>query len=322
MKKVIWAVAAFVFIFSFIIPALPSHAQTYPSQPIQLVIMMAPGDSLDINGRAISAELSKILKTHVIPINKPGAGGGLGVDSVAKAKKDGYTILFSNSSIVYTYALNPENIPYNPFEDLDPLCEVASVPLVLAVRADAPWDTFQELVSYSQKNPGKVRAAFTGVGSVGHYNFEAIRAATGVEFTTVPFKGASPGLTAILGGHVDLGTFALSLALPHFEAGKIRFLLTSQRIPKMPNIPTLTQLGYKKDMSSAWFAFFVPTGTPEPVKKILISALEKAVKSEEVINTNQRLVILDEYKPAAEFKAMMREGYESAKQLLKMPAGK
>ncbi len=306
-----------------IIPAFPAYSQNYPNQTINLIIMMAPGDSLDLNGRAIAAEMTKILKTPVVTINKPGAGGSVGVDFVAKAKKDGYTILSSNSSIVYTYAFNPEGIPYNPFKDLEPLCMVASVPLVLVVRADAPWTSFQDLIKYCQKNPGVVKGAFTGMGSVGQFNFEAIRLATGVEFTTVPYKGASPGLTAILGGHVDLGTFALSLALPHFEAGKLRFLLTSKKIPKMPNIPTLTELGHKRDMSSAWFGFFVPTGTPDAVKKVLVAAIEKAVKAEEVIHTNQRLSILDDYKSTEEFKATMIDGYEAAKQLLKpQPAAK
>ena len=323
MKKAKWFTAGSAFMFFLICPVLPLSAQTYPSYPIQVVVMMAPGDSLDLSGRAISAELSKMLNTPVMPINKAGAGGSVGVDSVAKAKKDGYTILYSNSSIVYTYALNPENIPYNPFQDLEPLCAVASVPLVFAVQADSPWGSFQDLVSTIQKNPGKVRGAFTGVGSVGHFNFEAIRAETGAEITMVPYKGASPGLTALLGGHVEVGTFALSLIWPHFEAGKVRFLLTSKKIPKLPNIPTLTQLGYKRDMSSAWFAFFVPTGTPEPVKKILTSALEKSIKSVDVVNTNQKLGLLEDYKPSEEFKKVMIEGYEMAKELLKArPVGK
>ncbi len=318
-----WSVAGVVLVLCLFFHALPLQAQTFPDHPIQLVIMMAPGDSLDLTGRAISSELSKILKTPVTPVNKAGAGGSVGVDSVAKAKKDGYTVLYSNSSIVYTYALNPENIPYNPFQDLEPLCAVASVPLVLAVKADAPWESFQDLVNDIRKNPGKIRGAFTGFGSVGHFNFEAIRAETGAEITMVPYKGASPGLTAILGGHVETGTFALSLIWPQFEAGKVRFLLTSKKIPKLPNIPTLTQLGYRRDMSSAWFAFFVPSGTPESVKKVLTAALEKAIKGAEVVNTNQRLGVLEDYKSAEEFKKVMVEGYESAKALLTArPAGK
>ena len=319
MKKAEGVHAGFAFLFSLLLLVPVSQAQTYPDHPIQMVIMMAPGDSLDLTGRAISTELSKILKASVTPVNKAGAGGSVGIDSVAKAKKDGYTLLYTNSSIVYSYALNPENIPYNPFQDLEPLCAVASVPLVLAAKADAPWESFQDLLNFIQKNPGKVRGAFTGVGSVGHFNFEAIRAETGAEITMVPYKGASPGLTAILGGHVEVGTFALSLILPQFEAGKVRFLLTSKKIPTLPNIPTLTQLGYKRDMSSAWFAFFVPSGTPEPVKKVLTAALEKSVKSADVVNTIQKLGILEDYVPAEEFKKVMMEGYEMAKQLLKAP---
>ena len=148
MKKATGFNAGFVFLFSLLFLVLPSQAQMYPEYPIQMVIMMAPGDSLDLTGRAISNELSKLLKVSVAPVNKAGAGGSVGIDAVAKAKKDGYTLLYTNSSIVYSYALNPGNIPYNPFQDLEPLCAVASVPLVLAARADAPWSSFQDLVDF------------------------------------------------------------------------------------------------------------------------------------------------------------------------------
>src|SRR5574342_760581 len=116
-----------------------SFAQTFPSQPVQMVITLAPGDTLDLTGRAIGTELSKILATPVIPVNKTGGAGTAGADFVAKGKKDGYTILYINSNIIYAYATNPENVPYNPFQDLEPLCLAVSVPLLLAVQAEAPW---------------------------------------------------------------------------------------------------------------------------------------------------------------------------------------
>jgi tripartite-type tricarboxylate transporter receptor subunit TctC len=297
-----------------------SDAQTYPSQPIQMVITLAPGDTLDLTGRAIGAEMSKILATPVIPMNKTGGAGTAGADFVVKGKKDGYTVLYINSNIIYSYATNPENIPYNPFQDLEPLCLAVSVPLLLAVQPEAPWKSFQELVSYMKQNPGKIRGSSTGVGSVGHFGYEVVRAETGAEINMIPYKGASPGLTALLGGHVEAAIPSFALVLPQLQAGKVRILLTSKKIPDYPLIPTLTQLGYKRDMSSVWFGFFIPTGVPDTVRKVLASALEKSIQSTDVRKTVQTLGALEDYKSAGEFRKMMTEEYEMIKNLFKTAA--
>jgi tripartite-type tricarboxylate transporter receptor subunit TctC len=295
----------------------PSYAQTYPSQPIQMVITLAPGDTLDLTGRAISAEMAKILNTPVVPVNKTGGAGMVGADFVAKGKKDGHTLLYINSNIIYSYAATPENVPYNPFQDLEPLCLGVSVPLLLAVQPESPWKSFQELVSYMKQNPGKIRGSSTGVGSVGHFGYEVIRTETGAEINMIPYKGASPGLTALLGGHVEVAIPSFALVQPQLQAGKVRILLTSKKIPDYPQIPTLTQLGYKRDMSSVWFGFFVPAGVPDPVKKVLASALEKSIKSADVAKTVQTLGALEDYKPAGEFKKAMTEEYDIIKNLFK-----
>ncbi len=297
-----------------------SFAQTSPGQPIQMVITLAPGDTLDLTGRAIAAEMSKVLATPVIPVNKTGGAGTVGADFVAKGKKDGNTILYINSNIIYSYASNPENVPYNPFQDLEPLCLAVSVPLLLAVQPESPWKSFQELVSYMKQNPGKIRGSSTGVGSVGHFGYEVIRAETGAEINMIPYKGASPGLTALLGGHVEVASPSYALVLPQLQAGKVRILLTSKKLPDYSQIPTLTQLGYKRDMSSVWFGFFVPTGVLGPVKNGLISALEKSIKSSDVAKTVRTLGALEDYKPAGEFKKAMTEEYDTVKNLLKSTA--
>ena len=298
----------------------PSHAQTFPSQPIQMVITLAPGDTLDLTGRAIAAEMAKILNAPVIPLNKTGGAGTVGADFVAKGKKDGHTILYINSNIIYSYASNPENVPYNPFQDLEPLCLAVAVPLLLAVQPESPWKSFQELVSHMKQNPGKIRGSSTGVGSVGHFGYEVIRAETGAEINMIPYKGASPGLTALLGGHVEVAIPSFALVRPQLEASKVRILLTSKKIPSYPQIPTLTQLGYKRDMSSVWFGFFAPAGIPEASKKVLVSALEKSIKSADVAKTVQTLGALEDYKPAGEFKKAMIEEYDIVKNLFKAAA--
>jgi len=318
MKKIAGRSLAGLFILGFsTFIVCPSYAQTYPNQPIQIVITLAPGDTLDLTGRAIGAEMAKILNTPVLPANKTGGAGMVGADFVAKGKKDGHTLLYINSNIIYSYAANPENVPYNPFQDLEPLCLAVSVPLLLAVQPEPPWKSFQELVSYMKQNPGKIRGSSTGVGSVGHFGYEVIRAETGAEINMIPYKGASPGLTALLGGHVEVAIPSFALVQPQLQAGKVRILLTSKKIPDYPQIPTLTQLGYKRDMSSVWFGFFIPAGVPDPVKKILASALEKSIKSADVAKTVQTLGALEDYKPAGEFKKAMTEEYDIIKNLFK-----
>lgn len=308
-----------IFVFSTSI-VYPSYAQNYPSQPVQMVITLAPGDTLDLTGRAIGAEMAKILNTPVLPINKTGGAGTVGADFVAKGKKDGYTILYINSNLIYSYATNPDNVPYNPFQDLEPLALAVSVPLLLAVQPESPWKSFQDLVSYMKQNPGKIRGSSTGVGSVGHFSYEVIRMETGAEINMIPYKGASPGLTALLGGHVEIAIPSFALVQPQLQAGKVRILLTSKKIPDYPQIPTLTQLGYKRDMSSVWFGFFVPPGVPDPVKKVLASALEKSIKSADVAKTLQTLGALEDYKSAGEFRKTMLEEYNAVRTLLKSAA--
>ena len=293
------------------------HAQTYPSHPIQFVIPMTPGDMTDLTGRALASELAKILKTSVIPMNKPGGGATMGADFVAKARKDGYTILYANSNIYYAHAMDPENVSCNPLQDLDVLCLAVSLPIIVVVQGESPWKTLQEFVDYMKRNPGKVRVSTTGVGGVGHFNHEIIRLETKTDSTMIPYKGASPALTALLGGHVEASVLSAGLVTPHMKTGKLRALVGSIKLPEFATIPTLTELGYKRDIVSVRNAFYAPVGLPDPVKEVLVSAMEKSAKSEEVITIVRRLDALVDYVPAAEFKKMMVEEYNMVRRLLK-----
>ena len=310
--------------FCFVVWCQPLEAQTYPTQSIQMVIPMAPGDTVDLSGRAIAAEMTKILKVPVVTINKPGGGSTIGANFVARAKKDGYTILFANSNIYYAHAMDPEAVPYHPLTDLEPLCLAVSVPLTIPVQTESPWKTFQELMTYMKQNPGKVRGSSSGVGSVGHFNFEVIRVETGNALTMIPYKGASPAMTALLGGHVETSTLSLSLIAPHVKAGKLRILLISQKAPEYPDIPTLKQLGYKQDIMSVRFAFYVPAGLPDSVKKVLVPAIQTAIEAPDVMNAIKNMGALEDFVPGEEFKKMLAEEYGMARQLMKKaaPAGK
>jgi tripartite-type tricarboxylate transporter receptor subunit TctC len=317
MKKCVWFLICAVFFFCFVLWHRPLLAETYPAQPIQMVIPLSPGDTVDLAGRAIASEMSKTLKISIVIVNKPGGGGTIGADSVVRSKKDGYTVLFAISGIYYAHAMNPESVPYNPLTDLDPLCSAVSVPMMMPVLSNSPWKNFKELMTYMKQNPGKVRGSSTGVGSVGYFNYEVIRLETGNAFNMIPFKGASPALTALLGGHVETSALTLGLISPHVKAGKLRVLLTSQKIPEFPDVSTLKQLGYKRDIMSIRFTFYLPVGVPDSVKKVLVPAIEKAIKTPEVVNAIQQIGAIDDFVPGEEFKKMMTEEYGMVRQIMK-----
>jgi tripartite-type tricarboxylate transporter receptor subunit TctC len=274
---------------------------------------------MDITGRLIAEELGKILGVQIIVMNKPGAAMTLGTDAVVRSKNDGYTILYTGSSaMVYTRVTHPETVPYNPEKDLEPLGLSLFLPLTVAVQESSPWKTFGELVDYARKNPGKVRVSTPGQGSTDHFNLEIYQSVTGVQFTHVPFKGGEAVVTALLGGHVEVTDDAFSKVIPHVNAGKLRILLVSKKMSGFPNIPTMTELGYKQDLLTAWMALFAPAGLPEEVKKVLVPAVEKAIKNPELKAKIEKMGgYLVDYKSPAELKKLVAEDYETAHAIAK-----
>ena len=260
--------------------AIPLHAQDYPRGAVTLVIPLAPGDATDTSARAIAEELSQELKVSVIPVNRPGAGGALGTEFVVKAKPDGNTIILTNNaSLVFRSILDPKTATYNPLTDLTPLALAMRSPSILAVRGDAPYKTFAELVDYAKKNPGSVRIGTAGVGSVGEFCVRTINSLTGARLVPVPFTGASPGVTALLGGHVEGVVLALGTMTGHLRSGALRGIVISSKYSDFPDIPTLSDLGYAEGLFGIWVGFFAPAGVPAEVTRALVPALERAIKS-------------------------------------------
>src|SRR5882672_1903582 len=220
--------------------AAPVHAQDYPTGAVTLVIPLAPGDATDTSARAIADELSRELKVPIVPVNRPGAGGALGTELVVKAKPDGNTIILTNNaSLVFRSILDPKTASYNPLTDLTPLGLAMRSPSILAVRGDAPYKTFAELVEYAKKNPGSVRVGTAGAGSVGEFCIHIFNSLTGAALVPVPFTGASPGVTALLGGHVEGVVLALGTMTGHLRSGTLRGIVISSKYPDFPDIPTL-----------------------------------------------------------------------------------
>jgi tripartite-type tricarboxylate transporter receptor subunit TctC len=285
-------------------------AERYPDHPIQLVIPNAAGSSMDLGGRMIAAEMEKILGTNIIATNKPGAGTVLGTDTVIRSKKDGYTLLYNDlqSALIIAPIINPEIVHYDPSKDVEPLGFHFLFPNTITVRSDSPWKTFPELVDYGKQNPGKARFSTMGIGTLPHLLLEMIQATTGAQFTHIPFKGGESVVTAVLGGHVEATCHSLAGVKPHVDAGKMRVLLINNKMPAFPEIPTITELGYKESLPIAGFGLYAPAGIPEEAKKLLVPAMEKAVRNTK--SKVEEMWGIIQYKSPLEQRKMWEEEYQ------------
>jgi tripartite-type tricarboxylate transporter receptor subunit TctC len=293
-------------------------AQNYPNQAITLVIPLAPGDAGDVAGRTMAEEMSKLLKVPVVVQNKPGGGLTIGTDLVAKAKKDGYTIvLTANTPLIAGRIINPETVPYDSFKDLTPLGMATRTPVVLTVRSDAPYKRFPDLVEFSKKNPGKIRVGTAGVGTAGHFALSLINSVTGAGMTMVPFKGASPAATALLGGHVEAALVGIGTISGHMQSGQVQGLVVSSKSPPFPDVPVLTELGYRQNIYGVWYGFFAPAGVPQEVIAALVPAIEKAVKEPRYVAKLAALGMVQDYVPPDKLVMEMREEYKSVEEIAK-----
>jgi tripartite-type tricarboxylate transporter receptor subunit TctC len=314
MKRFILIGFLFLVLYGFMAGISPVQAQTYPNRPIQLIIPIPAGGGGDVSGRLLAEEMIKLLGQQIVVVNKPGASDSLGTDQLAKSKKDGYTLGYcSSAAMVFARVTSPEIVPYDPIKDFEPLGGHTFFPLSVSVQASSPWKTFNELIDYAKKNPGKLRVSTAGVGSTANFDVEITQALTGAEFTHVPFKGGEAVVTALLGGHVELSYDIVAKHVPHVESGKMRMLLVTRKVPFLPNIPTITELGYKRDLLTGWYGIFAPAGIPENVKKTLTTAVEKAVKQPEIKAKIEKMGYVVEYKTPEEQKKLIVNDYEAAK---------
>jgi tripartite-type tricarboxylate transporter receptor subunit TctC len=305
-------------IASLTVMATQVDAQGYPSSAVNLVIPLAPGDASDIAGRTMGEELSKLLKVPIVVANRPGAGGTLGTDTVVKAKKDGYTLLIANNAaLIYNRVLTPESVSYDPFKDLTALGLATRTPILVAVRQDAPYKNFSEMVEFAKKNPNKVRLGTAGAGSVGHFTIEIINSLTGAGLTMVPFKGAAPGITALLGGHVEGVVLALGALSSHLKGGAMRGIVISSKFPEFADIPTMSQLGHRQNLLGVWLAFFAPAGVPAEVTKTLVPAIEKVVKDPAIGSKLAALGMVQDYMPPEKLVTEIREEHRTVEEIAK-----
>jgi tripartite-type tricarboxylate transporter receptor subunit TctC len=245
-----------------------AYAQlAYPAKPIRFVVPFPPGGPLDIVARYIGQDLNRAWNQPVLVDNRPGAGGNIGADIVAKAPPDGYTILMG---AVSTHAINVtlySKLPYDPIRDFAPITLVTSVPNVLVVHPSVPARNVKELIALAKARPGQLNFASGSTGSAGHLAGELFKTMAGVDMVHIPYKGAAPAVTDLLGGHVSLMFDNLASALPNIKAARVRALAvtTSRRSPFLPDLPTISESGLRGFDVGTWFGVFAPGGTARDI---------------------------------------------------------
>ena len=298
--------------------SVAASAQDYPSGPINLIIPLAAGDATDLAARTVAEELSRELRTPVVPVNRPGAGGALGTEIVVKAAKDGYTlVLTNNAALVFRSVMDPKSASYDPFKDLAPLGLAMRSPSILAVGGEQPFRNWREMIDYAKKTPGKVRIGTAGVGSVGDFCIQTINSLTGAGLVMVPFQGAAPAVTAMRGGHIEGVVLALGTMVAHLKSGAVRGIVISDKWAEFPDIPTMRELGYAENMFGIWAAFFAPAGVPAEVTARLVPALERAIRSPEVGARLKPLGVLADYAAPEGLLAAMRDEHRRVAEIAK-----
>jgi tripartite-type tricarboxylate transporter receptor subunit TctC len=270
------------------LPLSAAHAQTYPDRPIQFILPFAPGGGTDILGRIVAQSLSPQLGQPVVPENRPGAGSHLGIALASKAKPDGYTMVITAPEFTTGPSLY-KALDYKP-KDLVPVTMVAQIAYVLTLGPSMPANNLQELIAYAKANPGKINYATPGNGSGPHIAVELLKSLTKIDIVHVPYKGAGPAMLAMLGGEVNMAVTATSSALANVQAGKIRAIavLTTERAPELPNVPTTVEAGLPAWQVPLWWGIQVPAGTPKEAINRLNAAWAKAVALPATIETMKK----------------------------------
>jgi tripartite-type tricarboxylate transporter receptor subunit TctC len=282
---------------------LPAQ-ETFPSRPITIVVPFPPGGVADLTARPVAAAMEKIIKQPVVVVNKTGAAGAVGMSFVANSKPDGYNLLMALSSI----SIIPEadklfdRQPAYTMDQLVPLALISADPTILVVGADHPWKSVKDFVADAKKRPGEISYSSSGVYGTLHMAMELLSHAAGIKLKHVPYGGAGPALTAVLGGHQDALASGPAVVIPHIKGGKLRPLAGwgAKRVASLPDVATFKELGYDAEFY-IWAGMFAPRGTPEPLLQKLRNVLRETVQQAEFKDAMAKMETPIAYMDAPEF---------------------
>jgi len=245
---------------------LVAYAQSYPTKPVRLIVPFSAGGPADVLGRVIGEKLQRSLGQSVVVINKDGAGTILGVDMAAKSSPDGYTLLLGNVAMVINSSTG-KHVPYDLQKDLAPVSLAFTQPLILVINPSLPVNSLKELITYAKADPRKLKYGSSGVGTSIHLTSELFRTAVGIDLTHVPYKGAAPALTELLGGQIDLMFPGISPVVSQVKSGRLKAMALTSRVRSaaLPDVPTMAELGVTNFESVGWYGVLVPAATPTSI---------------------------------------------------------
>lgn len=283
MKRMNWLprVVPVIIYFAIALGASHAHADGYPTRPIHLVISYQPGGIVDFAGRVLAQQLGTVLGQSIVVENRPGAGGIVGVDTVAHAPPDGYNLVLIDPSVVTNPVLH-KTMPFDVFKDLVPISLVGSSPDVLVVAPQLKINSFAALVAYGKANPGKLNFASPGIGTTGHLAGEMFKQRLGIDATHIPYKGSGPAFVDLMSGKVQMLFSSIAGALPFTQKGSIVPLATTGHVrsPVYPDLPTVEETGLPGFVADTWLCLFTPAGTPPDVIAMLNTAVAKAEQAD------------------------------------------
>jgi tripartite-type tricarboxylate transporter receptor subunit TctC len=279
MKSSSRLVASLICCLALSLPGGAAWSQTYPAKPIRLILPFPPGAPSDLVGRTIGQKMGEQMGQNLIPDNRTGAGGTVGLSLVAKAPADGYTLLVTSPTI----ALSPllySNLPFDPLKDFTPVVRLASIENVMLVHPSVPARTLKEFIALARGNPGKLNYGSGGPGTTNHLANELLKSLEKLNMVHVPYKGATLATVALIGGEVDQVIVSVASVLPMIKARKVRpvVVLSEKRVPTLPDVPTSTEAGFPNFRMSIWYGMMAPAGTPREIVARLYQEASKALE--------------------------------------------
>ena len=264
--------------FACMLAAASAFAQGYPARPIRMLVPFSAGGNVDIVARVVGAKLAADLRQPFVVENKAGAGGTIGVATLAKSPGDGYTLMMMNQALAYSASLYSD-LPYDTLRDLAPIAYVGATPNALVVTNSLPVKTVQEFLAYAGANPGRIAYGSAGIGGATHLAVELLQSLTGTKLTHVPYKGAGPALTDLISGQIQAMLVPMPAVMPYVKGGKLRALATSgaSRSPALPGLPTIAEAGVPGYEYTPWYGMFGPGMLPRELTARLNTAVNKAL---------------------------------------------
>ena len=279
------------------VPVQDASAQTYPSKPVRLIVSLAPAGGMDVTSRMFAQKLGERLGQQVVAENRPGAGGAVGGELVAKAPPDGYTLL--TASIAYAVIPSShKNLPYDPVRDLTPVAVMVNAANMLVVHPSLPVKSVRDLIAFAKAHPGALSYSSGGNGAAAHLMLEAFKLATSTDMLHVPYRGTGPGTVDLLAGRISLTTTGVASSLDYVKQGKLRALATTgaKRSPAFPELPTIAEAGVPGYAVDTWYAVFAPAATP---KEVLVQLNGEVIRIFHAPDQKERLAALG-LEPAGE----------------------